>query len=123
MNTNVKAILESNMCFLGTVGETVNVVPIHYKHVTEEGNIVMVDNYMNKSKANVIANGLATVSAYGKGNEGYQVKGKAEYLAEGELFDKCAAMFDIPVKGVVYITSEEIWHTTPGDNAGKKVEE
>ena len=121
MNANVKAILEGNICFLGTMGETVNVVPIHYKHVTEDGNIVMVDNYMLKTKANVLANGLATVSAYGKDSEGYQVKGKAVYLSEGELFDKCAAMFDIPVKGVVYITSEEVYVTTPGENAGKKL--
>lgn len=121
MNENVKAILEGNMWSIATMGETVNVVPIYYKHVTEDGNLVLVDNFMNKTKENVMKTGIAAVSAYGEGNEGYQVKGKAQYLTEGELFDKCAAMFEIPVKGVVYITTEEIYYTTPGENAGKAV--
>ena len=123
MNANVREILEGNIWSLATLGDTVNVVPIHYKHVTEDGNLVVVDNFLRKTKENVLKTGVAAVSAFKPGTAGYQVKGKATYMSEGELFEKCAAMFDIDVKGIVYITADEIFYTTPGPNAGLAVEE
>ena len=123
LNDNVREILEGNMWSVATLGDTINVVPIHYKHVTEDGNLVVVDNFLRKTKENVLKTGVAAVSAFKPGVAGYQVKGKATYITEGELFEKCAAMFDIDVKGIVYITADEIYYTTPGPNAGLAVEE
>lgn len=67
LNDNVREILEGNIWNFATPGDKENVVPIHYKHVTEDGNPVVVDNFLRKTKANVLKTGVAAVSPFKPG--------------------------------------------------------
>ena len=72
-------------------------------------------------------NGRIAISVYdGKSLEGYQIKGKADYLTNGEIVDTFKHMVEkmfngaATAKGALLITPEKVIVTTPGaDN--KKV--
>lgn len=126
MNDRVKKILTENNWCIATYGETVNVVPIGIKAVEEDGRLIAADNFMNKTKANIQKTGLVSVAAYDPATgEGYQVKGTAQYIGDGELFQKWHDEFEktysMAPKGIVVIRAAETYVLTPGEDNGKKL--
>ena len=129
MNENVVKLLKANMWDLATCanGEP-NVVPVAFKDVTEEGKLVVGDVFLETTLNNIKANnGKIAISVYDPQNlEGYQIKGTAEYVTEGQVVDTFKAMVEkmfngaATAKGALVITPEKVIVTTPGaDN--KKV--
>ena len=129
LNENVVKLLKASMWDLATCsnGEP-NVVPVAFKDVTEGGKLVVGDVFLEATLKNIQANdGKIAISAYDAQNlEGYQIKGKAEYVTEGKIVDTFKAIVEkmfnsaATAKGALIITPEKVIVTTPGaDN--KKV--
>lgn len=130
LNESVVKVLKNAMWDLATCanGEP-NVVPVAFKDVTDDGKLVVGDVFLETTLKNIKENGgKIAVSAYdAKSLEGYQVKGKAEYVAEGtvvETFKKMVEkMFNgaATAKGALVITPEKVIVTTPGADNKKEI--
>ncbi len=106
-----------------------NVVPVSMKQVIDDETVMVSDQYMNKTLANLKANPRAALSVWND-EGGYQVKGSVEYIDEGPRYEAVAAQvheilmgmgYDFTSKGVCYLHVEEVYSVTPGENAGKSV--
>lgn len=127
MNANVVKLLKEQMWFLSTYSDEPNAVPVAFKDVTDDGKLVVGDVFLETTISNIRENGKIAISACNEGTmEGYQVKGKAEYVTEGpvvETFQKLVSdMFKgaMTAKGALIITPEKVIVTTPGPD-NKKV--
>ena len=105
-----------------------NVVPVAFKDVIDDGKLVVGDVFLETTLKNIRENGgKIAISAYSAENlEGYQIKGTASYVTEGEVVAAFKAMVEkmfngaATAKGALVITPEQVIVTTPGaDN--KKV--
>lgn len=129
MNENVLALLKASMWDLATCADgEPNVVPVAFKDVTDDGKLLVGDVFLETTLNNIKANGgRIAISVYDAQNlEGYQIKGTAEYVTEGQVVDTFKAMVEkmfngaATAKGALIITPEKVIVTTPGaDN--KKV--
>ena len=129
MNESVIKVLKENMWDLATCanGEP-NVVPVAFKDVTEDGKLLVGDVFLKTTLENLKANGgKIAVSVYNAETlEGYQIKGTAEYLTEGEIVNTfkqaVESMFKgaATAKGALVITPDKVIVTTP-DSDNKKV--
>ena len=125
LNKNVVKLLKASMWDLATCSDgEPNVVPVAFKDVTEDGNLVVGDVFLETTLKNIKANdGKIAISAYDAQNlEGYQIKGRAEYVTEGKIVDMFKAMVEkmfngaATAKGALIITPEKVIVTTPGAN-------
>lgn len=106
-----------------------NVVPVAFKDVTEDGRLVVGDVFLETTLSNIKADGgKIAVSVYDAKNlEGYQIKGTAEYVTEGNVVETFKAMvekmFDgkATAKGALIITPEKVIVTTPGADNKKEL--
>lgn len=129
LNENVVKVLKENLWDVATCADgEPNVVPVGFKDVTDDGKLVIGDVFLATTLKNVQANGRIAVSAYNaQTTEGYQVKGKAEYVTEGEVVEKFKALADelfhgaCTAKGAVIITPEKVIVTTPGPDNKKEL--
>lgn len=129
MNESVKKLLKANMWDLATCanGEP-NVVPVAFKDVTSDGKLVVGDVFLDTTLKNLAADGgkIATSIYDAKSLEGYQIKGTAEYVTEGDTVKTFKTMVEqmfnggATAKGALIITPEKIIVTPPG--AGNKKE-
>mgnify|MGYP000029053090 CR=1 FL=1 len=129
LNENVKKVLKESMWDLATCADNEpNVVPVAFKDVTDDGKLVVGDVFLETTLKNIRENGRKiAISAYSAENlEGYQIKGTASYVTEGEVVATFKAMVEkmfngaATAKGALVITPEQVIVTTPGaDN--KKV--
>ena len=130
LNENVVRLLKSGMWDLATCasGEP-NVVPVAFKDVTPEGKLVVGDVFLDTTLKNLSANGgRIAVSVYDAQNlEGYQIKGVAQYVTEGEVVKAFKAMVEkmfngaATAKGALIITPEKVIVTTPGADNKKEL--
>lgn len=130
LNEKVINVLKNGMWDLATCanGEP-NVVPVAFKDVTEDGKLVIGDVFLETTLNNLQANnGKIAISVYDAGSlEGYQIKGTAEYLTEGELVNTFKAMVEkmfngaATAKGALVVTPEKVIVTTPGADNKKEL--
>ena len=130
LNESVINVLKNSMWDLATCanGEP-NVVPVAFKDVTEDGRLVVGDVFLETTLNNIKTNhGRIAVSAYdAQSLEGYQIKGTAEYVTEGELVNTFRAMVEkmfngaATAKGVLIITPSKVIVTTPGAENKKEI--
>lgn len=130
LNEKVINVLKNGMWDLATCanGEP-NVVPVAFKDVTEDGKLVIGDVFLETTLNNLQANnGKIAISVYdAKTLEGYQIKGTAEYLTEGELVNtfktRVEKMFNgtATAKGALVVTPEKVIVTTPGSDNKKEL--
>ena len=130
LNENVKKLLKADMWDLATCanGEP-NVVPVAFKDVTEDGKLLVGDVFLATTLKNLEANGgRIAISVYDAATlEGYQIKGTAQYLTEGEIVNKFKAMVEAmfkgaaTAKGALVITPEKVIVTTPGADNKKEL--
>lgn len=129
MNDAVKKLLQENMWDLATCanGEP-NVVPVAFKDILPDGKLAVGDVFLDATLKNLAQNhGRIAISVYdAKALEGYQIKGTAQYVTEGEIVKNFKAVVEqmfhggATAKGALIITPGKIIVTTPGaDN--KKV--
>lgn len=130
VNENVVELLKSGMWDLATCanGEP-NVVPVAFKDVTPDGQLLVGDVFLETTLKNLEASdGKIAVSVYDAQKlEGYQVKGTARYVTEGEVVDTFKAMVEgmfngaATAKGALVITPEKVIVTTPGADNKKEL--
>ena len=129
MNENVKKLLKENMWDLATcINQEPNVVPVAFKDVTDDGKLVVGDVFLETTLKNIKANSKIAVSAYdAKSLQGYQIKGRAEYVSEWTLVNSFKVVVEkmfhgaATAKGALIITPERIIVTTPGAENKKEL--
>lgn len=123
MNEHVVNLLKTGMWDLATCADgEPNVVPVAFKDVTEDGKLVVGDVFLETTLHNIQVNhGKIAISVYDPKNlEGYQIKGTAAYMTEGDIVDAFKAMVEkmfngaATAKGALVITPEKVIVTTPG---------
>ena len=129
LNEKVVKLLKNGMWDLATCSDAEpNVVPVAFKDVTTDGKLVVGDVFLETTLKNIAENGRIAVSVYDAADlEGYQIKGKAEYITEGEIVDTFKAMVEkmfsgaATAKGALIITPERVIVTTPGADNKKEL--
>ena len=130
LNESVVKLLKEGMWDLATCADgEPNVVPVAFKDVTEDGKLVVGDVFLETTLNNIKANdGKIAISVYDAQNlEGYQIKGTAQYVTEGEIVDTFKAMVEemlngaATAKGALIITPEKLIVTTPGADNKKEI--
>lgn len=130
LNENVVKLLKNGMWDLATcVNGEPNVVPVAFKDVTPDGKLVVGDVFLETTLKNIAANdGKIAISVYDPQSlEGYQVKGGAEYVTEGEVVSTFKTMVEkmfngaATAKGALVITPEKVIVTTPGADNKKEL--
>jgi predicted pyridoxine 5'-phosphate oxidase superfamily flavin-nucleotide-binding protein len=116
---------------LATVSEdnTPNAVPVGAKKLIDDETILISNQFLNKTLANMKANPRVAVTFW-EGHEGYQLKGSVTIETSGQRFEDTAAWIDeisnkagfpLKSKGAVILRIEEIYGVAPGPGAGKKL--
>ncbi len=130
LNEAVIKVLKNGMWDLATCSDgEPNVVPVAFKDVTDDGKLVVGDVFLETTLKNIKANdGKIAISAYdAQSLEGYQIKGTAEYITEGELVNTFKSMVEkmfngvATAKGALVITPEKVIVTTPGADNKKEI--
>ena len=129
LNEHAVKLLKAGMWDLATCADgEPNVVPVAFKDVTDDGKLLVGDVFLETTLNNIRSNGgRIAISVYDARNlEGYQIKGTAEYVTEGQIVDTFKAAVEkmlsgaATAKGALVITPDKVIVTTPGaDN--KKV--
>jgi hypothetical protein len=108
---------------------TPNAVPVGAKKIIDDETILISDQFLNKTLANMKANPKVALT-YWEGREGYQLKGKVTIETAGQRFEDTAkwmeersnkAGFPLKSKGAIILKIEEIYAIAPGPGAGKKL--
>lgn len=130
LNESVIKVLKNNMWNLATCTKNEpNVVPVAFKDVTREGKLIIGDVFLETTLNNLKENeGKIAISVYdGQSLEGYQIKGIAEYVTEGETVDTFKAMVEkmfngaATAKGALVVTPTKVIVTTPGADNKKEI--
>ena len=130
LNEAVVSVLKSGMWDLATCADgEPNVVPVAFKDVTEDGKLVVGDVFLETTLKNIKANGgrIAIFAYDAQSLEGYQIKGAAEYVTEGEVVDTFKAMVEkmfngaATAKGALVITPQKVIVTTPSAENKKEL--
>ncbi len=130
LNESVVKLLKEGMWDLATCADgEPNVVPVAFKDVTEDGKLLVGDVFLETTLNNIKANNRKiAISVYDTQNlEGYQIKGTAQYVTEGEVVNTFKAMVEemfhgaATAKGALIITPEKVIITTPGADNKKEI--
>lgn len=130
LNELVIKVLRNSMWDLATCADgEPNVVPVAFKDVTADGKLVVGDVFLETTLHNIKVNGgKIAVSAYdAQSLEGYQLKGTAEYVTEGEVVNTFKTMVEkmfngaATAKGALIITPYKVIVTTPGADNKKEI--
>lgn len=106
-----------------------NAVPVSAKKIINAETILISDQYLNKTLANMRANPRVSVM-YWEGTEGYQFKGFVTIETGGQRYEDTARWIDglsvkygLPLKskGAIIFKIEEIYSLAPGPDAGKRL--
>ena len=106
---------------------TPNVVPVGMLFQGEDGNIWLIDNYLNKTLNNLRENPKAAFFIWSRDfKESYQIKGTVTIENSGADYEKAVAYAHskketFPAKNLIKMKVEEIFYVTPGDHAGNKL--
>ena len=65
-----------------------NVVYIKYLKVVDDQIILIADNYLNKTRDNILNNGKIAFAVLDDEKGSFQIKGTARRLTEGTMFDE-----------------------------------
>lgn len=104
-----------------------NVVPVGMLFPGDDGKVWLVDNFLNKTLANLKENPKAAFYIWFPDcGDSYQVKGSVVIENSGADYEKAVAFAHskketLPAKNLVKMTVEEVYYVTPGPNAGKRV--
>ncbi len=96
--------------------------------VLDDEHLIFADLFSLKTRKNLEENPqVAVMVSDDQSRKGYSLKGKAEMIGEGELFDQTAEMIKKfnpnlpPPRYVVKITVEAIYDQSVGPEAGKRI--
>ena len=106
---------------------TPNVIPIGFCQLITDDTIWIVDNFMNKTIANIRDNPKLAIYVWGPDIKGcYQIKGTARIVTAGENFEKMKMMVNekkpgLPARSLIVMKITDVFECMPGPDAGKKL--
>ncbi|ADK16803.1 pyridoxamine 5'-phosphate oxidase family protein [Clostridium ljungdahlii] len=123
LDENVKKLLnESKAWIMSTMDTTPNAVPILFKKMDNEDNLILFDVFMKKSIENIKKNSQIAITIYNDETlEGYQLKGTATYSIDSKLLEEgnsITSKINLTTKGAVIVNVKETFILTPGPNNG-----
>ena len=105
-----------------------NVAPMGMVYLQEDKETIwFIDNYMNKTMENIRENPVAAVSIwYPDGKNSFQLKGSSTIENEGTDYENAVAIAHVksekyPARNLVKMHVNEIYSSTPGTEAGKRL--
>jgi len=105
-----------------------NVTPKGTVRILDDQHVIFADLFSLKTRQNLEQNPQVAVTVIDPATaKGYQLKGKAELVSSGPLYEDMAAKIKQssasmpPVKYVVKITVESIYDQSVGPDAGKQI--
>ena len=104
-----------------------NVVPVRFVRAIDDGTIVIADNYMSKSARNLEGNPQLALSVWDADKKrAFQIKGRAEIVTSGRLFEETAAWVlaakpELKTKAAVVVTVTNVFVCQPGPDLGKDI--
>ena len=123
------AIEKDNVVFFATATPSgvPNVVPIGFARPIDDNTILIVDNFLKKTRKNLEDNPKAALVVRDASKAPYQFKGSVEIVESGKYFDQAvdwatSVMSQLAPKAAVLLKVEEIYSVQPGPEAGKKVD-
>ena len=89
-----------------------NVVYIKYLKLVDDETILIADNYLKKTRDNILSNGKIAFAVRDEEKGSYQIKGTAERLVEGAMFDEVQKWVPdkLPRVAAVIMHIEEIYN-------------
>ncbi len=105
-----------------------NVTPKGTLKVLDEHHVLFADLFSLKTRKNLVENNRVAVTVVDPATaKGYQIKGSAEVVSSGALFDATGRQLQEsskglpPVRHVVKITVEAVFDQSVGPEAGKQI--
>ena len=92
-----------------------------------EDTLVVVDNYLNKTRRNLEANPHVAFVGWDKeARRSYQIKDRAEILKDGPIYEKghkraANREHPLPGKAVVVVAVKEVYEAMAGESAGDRI--
>jgi len=126
----VQEFLKGKMAWVATASSDgmPNTTPKGSVKIIDDEHIVFADLFSKKTRENLQANPKVAVTVADMTTyKGYQIKGSAELLESGPLFEKMAEelkkapMKLPPLQYVVQITVEAVYDQSVGPEAGKQI--
>ncbi len=106
-----------------------NVVSCSMKQAWDAETVMISDQFMKKTLANIQANPRMALSVWDE-THGYQVKGTVIYESDGPNYEAISSQvhqilssmgYDFRSKGVCWLRVEEVYSITPGPDAGELI--
>ncbi len=104
---------ERRMVFTTTDGDNVpNAIWILCAELVEDDKLVIADNAMSKTLANVRRGGKASLLYLAPEREAYQIKGTVEHHADGPVYDDMKSWLNpnYPGRSAVLLHIEEVYY-------------
>jgi uncharacterized protein len=114
IDKKLKTVIERNNLAFATIDKNnkPNVVYFSCVKVISKNQLLITDNYMNKTRKNILKNPTCALAVTdSKLDCGYQLKGKAKYFFSGKWLKQVKALKENkghPAKGAVVVTIKEI---------------
>ena len=125
---NVRKVFEENLWFVATCDKEPNVVPVGFKCVTEDGKFAVGAVLLETTLENIRRNGkIAIAAANPLTAEAYQVRGTAELVTEGPVYEHYAKLSEdtfhgaYPAKCAVIVTPEKLIVASPNKDNKKEL--
>jgi hypothetical protein len=89
-----------------------NVVYIKFLKVVDDETVLIADNYLSKTRDNILNNGKVAFVVLDEEKGSYQVKGVAERLEEGAMYDEVQKWCpdDLPKAAAVVVHIEVVYN-------------
>ncbi len=106
---------------------TPNVVYVGLLKILDDENLMLVDNFFNKTAANLAENPKISILCYnGETKKSFQIKGSVGVCKGGESFDEMKKWVQgvnpkLPAKACVMVKITEIYNAMWGPAAGKQI--
>ena len=104
-----------------------NGVPIGLAKITSDDEIMLADNFMNKTRQNIDKNPIVAVTCWDMDiHYGYQFKGKARVETSGKLFDEAVQLLKevkapFSPKAAVVVKVNEIYYVGANKDSSKNL--
>jgi predicted pyridoxine 5'-phosphate oxidase superfamily flavin-nucleotide-binding protein len=126
----VQEFMQGRMAWVATASPegVPNATPKGTVRVIDDEHLVFADLFSRKTRENLLKNSKVAVTVIDeKSHKGFQLKGTAELLTAGQLFDQVAEELSKapmklpPATYVVKITVEAVFDQSVGPEAGKQI--
>lgn len=103
----VRKVLEDNLWYIATYDKEPNVVPVGFKCVTDDGKLHIAVVLLETTVNNIKKNGKVAIAACNvETMEAYQIKGRAEFIMEGVVYDSFVKLAEDTFHGAFYTKCE-----------------